>query len=459
MSTDIYGTPLAIGQRVHWVEGQTEGIPSTGQPNMGTLLAWEGNDPLGRPGISWDGLTGGHNLDGTLPPGNQTGWWTYSSVIAVVSTTTPVESLTTEQEVEQFANALKEDKARTLIVMGEQVYAVNLVSTDLLHGTLAERDRHSSDIVRNKLLELDRRKHELEVRYSDRYLLPNISLSDLQEEKVMFCINNGGLAWILPFIYAPVEMVENHTRKRIPDEEKVKLQKSCYIMFFNGYAKLLTDNFEHFVHYHALGNHDCLGSYHLPPINSVHTAVVARNEVEDLFSTINLGSLGANPPWCIDAYRLWDKCQPIPNPTSAWRNPFRITGTAVRVTGHPPNFPEDCIGSIGVIRQIDGNRVQVGFRFSHPSFRINVRARTLCTIPIEFLEIMPPETPLTGRAGIASRNPEEIILEDSTEPHGLTHEQHEYYIRWNTPERPSDNAICNLCGEPWDTHSDYVCPT
>uniref|UniRef100_A0A6M3IPQ1 Uncharacterized protein n=1 Tax=viral metagenome TaxID=1070528 RepID=A0A6M3IPQ1_9ZZZZ len=373
----------------------------------GTILRIEG-DTLG---VQWDNFRSGHSLGGMLE-GEEA-----SSGYNVLSTrVTKIEGGNLDlSDIPEAIKQLVTNQQTSLAIFGGKVYNLK-TGEDLpvLEDFLAKRENDLKIIVSSALTTVQRLKNKLENERTTQVLMPIITRADIEEGIYLF-FTEEKYHWRLPFIYAPLFCSRNTALRRIPEDVQETLKRECEIEIQYDPIRavlstlLLTreeDGGEKILkHYHTSGSYDCLGDFRSIPADSVLSAKQVRDGIQELFKTVNFNSLGRS--WLTDcdinSNTLWTKSIPIDTQENGWAAPFS-QGSKVKVIGTPPNFPENCIGSIGVSQGFSApGTVCVRFIFTHPSFMYTwagrIHKKQLANIPTENLEILPDTARRTRYAG------------------------------------------------------------
>jgi hypothetical protein len=256
--------------------------------------------------------------------------------------------------------------------------------------------------------------------------LPEVSLDDVIKGLRVFK-SDLRIGYILPFTYAPKLIRtgyehDNSALKQLSPKHQEQLACACLChMDFDKAGnltcmELLNLDFTKKQHYHSSnyrGESDCLGDMTPIQFKTIKDIYANRDTYQKVTEIVNMTSLMMDKPKGIPyACDLKNEAIKV-DPKIAWvtleeptkNNGDIVVGSRVKVISRVDSWASENIGSIGTVIEIYSRRLReyrVEFLFS-----FNSSHEGCCyDFTRENIELMPPETPRTRDAGIASRHPE-----------------------------------------------------
>jgi len=288
-----------------------------------------------------------HNLSGHLP--SASGYFIDSRCFRKVPDAPSPTGDTTDDIIAKLTNGLS-----WALVEGKLTVLTPVLDADVTK-LLKERDRLMANRVTALARTYEKRMLTAEDKLARSVPLPTFPIRELLSSGVRVSRHPEGIQWILPFHYHPLYAIRNETSYRLSEAHVKKLDHPelfvCFLVRLDSHRVVRVELFhptgETFYHYHTTSSGDCTGRDGLEAtITNTLEAMAARNQLQDLYQTINMNSIARHEASGIptSAALITDGTDlKRPTPTGfridSSRDRFTI-GQLVRITAIPDNWSE-----------------------------------------------------------------------------------------------------------------------
>ena len=207
-----------------------------------------------------------------------------------------------------------EDPEIFKLQIGNKIYAIqpNLIEEEsslidvaksTIKGKLDEYQKFYQDSSNTLLLQVEEQyKQEIQrvrEQYSNKSLFPEwLTQEGVRQNKIVtFCNQSGQVSYVIPFRFNMIQMQYRNEVHVLKD--RYQEHASCLVQLIIQneklvWMKLINSDFHTYPNPHTMDGGVCSGSYRLPEkeIRSINQLLEIRDDIQNLFRTYNLDSIG-----------------------------------------------------------------------------------------------------------------------------------------------------------------------